>query len=212
MFLVIERLPGVTLESVWARIPHPNRVALMGGIGRMMACVHRELVGSLADLPPQWAPFLEGQIAGCLARHTRLGSPEFLLRELVDYVREGAPLIPTAFRPVILTGEYTPFNLLVQEHNGWWEHSGMIDFGDAMIGPPEYDFLGPSTFLCAGNSELVRAWMQTYGVGAQVSNEQRQRWMTLLLLHRYSYPKAQIRIPGWEASGSIAELAEKIWP
>jgi len=81
-----------------------------------------------------------------------------------------------------------------------------------VIGPPEYDFLGPSTFLCEGHPDLVRAWMRTYGLGTQVSDEQRRRWMTLLLLHRYSHPHAQVRIPGWETCGSISELAEKISP
>jgi hygromycin-B 7''-O-kinase len=47
---------------------------------------------------------------------------------------------------VILTGEYTPFNLL---HQGGGL-SALFDFGDGLVGPREYDWLGPMCFLAAG--------------------------------------------------------------
>ena len=51
------------------------------------------------------------QIAGCRARHTRLGLAQKFLDGFDDLLRDAATLIPLDKPPVILTGEYIPENL-----------------------------------------------------------------------------------------------------
>jgi aminoglycoside phosphotransferase (APT) family kinase protein len=48
----------------------------------------------------------------------------------------------------MLTGEFTPFNLLAEGA----QLSGMIDFGDGLVGPREYDWLGPLCFFVEGQA------------------------------------------------------------
>jgi len=54
---------------------------------------------------------------------------------------------------VILTGEYTPFNLL--HHGGGL--SAVFDFGDGLVGPRECDWLGTLCFLAAGDAARIDA-------------------------------------------------------
>jgi hygromycin-B 7''-O-kinase len=58
----------------------------------------------------------------------------------------------------MLTGEYTPMNLLVSQGGHGCHLSGMFDFGDGLIGPRESDWLGPLCFLAAGNAERCTAF------------------------------------------------------
>ena len=50
------------------------------------------------------------QIAGCRARHTRLGLPQKFLDGFDELLRDAATLIPLDRPPVILIGEYIPEN------------------------------------------------------------------------------------------------------
>ncbi|MBK9682361.1 MAG: phosphotransferase, partial [Betaproteobacteria bacterium] len=69
------------------------------------------------------------------------------------------PAGPRARGPeVILTGEYTPFNLLYQGG----KLSAMFDFGDGLVGPREYDWLGPMCFLAAGDASRLDAFFDGY--------------------------------------------------
>jgi hygromycin-B 7''-O-kinase len=107
---------------------------------------------------------------------------------------------------VILTGEYTPMNLL----HGAAGIVGMFDFGDGLVGPREYDWLGPLCFLAAGHAERCDAFMEGYE--APRGRAWREPLLRLLLLHRYSNLPIQIACKGWEQAETFEALAELIWP
>ncbi|WP_245676875.1 phosphotransferase family protein [Oligoflexus tunisiensis] len=213
-YIIMSRLPGVTLENVWPRLGNLAKAALLQDIGRIMSRVHAVPVGHLMDLPPAWTPFFAQQIAHARARHTRLGMPRWFTDSVDAFVQKALPLLSGSFQPVILTGEYTPFNLLVLDEPEVTRIAGMIDFGDAMIGTPEYDLLGPLLFSCEGRPNLVKALLSGYGYAEADQNRTlRRRLMLLQILHRYSDFRAQLRIPGGlDRVHSIEELEELIWP
>jgi hygromycin-B 7''-O-kinase len=128
-------------------------------------------------------------------------------------LKEAEKIIPSDFKAVILTGEYTPFNLMTDRRT---DHAltGMIDFGDTMIGYHEYDLLGPSVFLCEGNPVLVQSLLHGYGyLKNDINPSLRRRLMTLQILHRYSNFNSQLRIPDWQHKvHSILQLEQLIWP
>ena len=140
--------------------------------------------------------------------------PIWFLREVETFVQQNLPLLPSDFRSVILTGEYTPFNLMAEPGKSGWQLSGMIDFGDAMVGYREYDLLGPSLFLAQGNPDFIRSLFLGYGYSlAELTPELRRRLMLLQILHRYSNFETQLRIPGWKVKvQSVSELGQLIWP
>jgi hygromycin-B 7''-O-kinase len=152
--------------------------------------------------------FLAAQVEGCRRRHERL--PAHLLAELEPYLQRTRDVLPTAIAPKILTGEYTPGNLLMRLRGGRWEIAGLIDFGDVMVGLGEYDLLGPSTFLAGGDGTLVRALLDGYG--QEEDGGLRERLMRMLLLHRYSNLGAQVQIADWRRAPTLEALAGRIWP
>ncbi len=212
-YVILSKLPGESLERVWPGLTIVEKVACMQQIGRIMASVHSVPVGDLFDLDPPWQPFLQSQVAQCQARHKRLGMPAWFLNEIETYVHSKSILLPNEPR-VILTGEYTPFNLLASNIDSQWQITGMIDFGDAMVGFREYDFLGPCLFLGEGNARLIDALFAGYGYANPRFNDAlRSRLLLLAILHRYSHLRAQIRIDDWLARvHSLPDLERLIFP
>jgi hygromycin-B 7''-O-kinase len=213
-FIMMSRLPGVTLEQVWPRLPDADKIAILTDIGRIMARVHAVPVGGLHDLPPLWSDFFPMQLQKCRARHERLGMPRWFVDAVDAFVQANLRLLPRDFEAVILTGEYTPFNLLVPDQSHVNAIGGMIDFGDAMVGYREYDLLGPWLFSCEGRADFVKALLTGYGYAPTAQNQElRRRLFLLQILHRYSDFKAQVRIPSWEDSvESFETLEEILWP
>src|SRR5689334_21187204 len=133
-YLVITRLAGVLGSQAWPMLPEAQKERVLGEIGATIAEVQRVPPAALLDIEPGWTEFLRGQIAGCRARHERLGLAAKFLDGLDDLLRDAAALIPVNAPPVILTGEYIPENFLLAEDSGEWRLAGLIDTGDVMTG------------------------------------------------------------------------------
>ena len=133
-YLVMTRMSGVNGKEAWASLPEDQRESVLSQVGEIIAEVQRIPLGDLSRLQPRWEQFIPRQIEGCRARHERLGLPRKYLDGLDDFLRDAAVLIPVNAAPVILTGEYNPENIFLEEHCGRWRLAALIDFGDAMTG------------------------------------------------------------------------------
>ncbi len=201
-YLVISRLAGVPLVRAWPALTEPQRLLALRDVGRLAAQAHELPVAPLAAFAPAWPAFIQRQRAGCMHRQQRTGLPAHLMAQLQPFIEGALPSGPD----VVLTGEYTPMNLMW----GGQALSGMFDFGDGLIGPREYDWLGPLCFLAAGHAGRVQALMAGYGV--ELDADLRLQLLRLLLLHRYSHLPAQITCPGWQQEADFEALAALIWP
>ena len=201
-YLVMTKLVGEPLTATWPAMNQAQRCTLLYALGALAAQVHALAPGPLVALSPRWADFIATQRSRCLARQQRNGLPAHLLAQLPDFIAGELPAGPD----VALTGEYTPFNLFTIDH----KLAAMFDFGDGLVGPREYDWLGPLCFLAAGDAERVAAFMSGYG--ERLDDTMRLKLLRLLLLHRYSNPPGQIKMPGWQQVESFEAAAAFIWP
>jgi hygromycin-B 7''-O-kinase len=213
-YLVITRLPGIVGSEVWPSLPEDQKERVLAEIGATIAEVQRAPPGALLDIEPRWDVFFRQQVAGCRARHERLGLPQKFLDGLDDLLCDAAGLIPTDPPPVILTGEYIPENFLLADQGGAWRLAGLFDFGDVQTGWGEYDLLGPSAFMAAGRPRRVQSLLGGYGYSrSDVNFALKRRLMALMLLHRASDPIRHICIEGWqEQADNLVQLQELIWP
>jgi hygromycin-B 7''-O-kinase len=198
-YLVMTRLRGTSLQSAWAGYSETQRCAVLERIGNVAAEVHALPAQALQEVAPQWGDFIAQQRRGCHARQERKGLPPHLLADLDRFLE---PLDDSS-DGVILTGEYTPMNLFVEGDR----LVAMFDFGDGLVGPREYDWLGPMCFLAAGQRARHDAFLLGYG-----GSLDRRRLLRLLLLHRYSNLPAQLAIEDWRDASDLDELAAHIWP
>jgi hygromycin-B 7''-O-kinase len=213
-YLVITRLGGILGAQAWPALEEAEKVRVLGDVGETIADVQRVPIGELSGIEPSWHQFMQRQIDGCRARHTRLGLAAKFLDGLDEFVGRAVALIPRDAPPVILTGEFIPENFLMSRQRGNWRLAGLIDFGDVLPGWGEYDLLGPSAFMTAGRAPRVRSLFEGYGyTNAEIGTPLKHRLMALLLLHRASDPVRHICIEGWQdRAGDLFELAELLWP
>ncbi len=197
-WLAMSRLQGHALDTTWAGLPEAARAALLVHVGEVAAALHGLPVAPMQAAAPAWPAFLAGQRARCEARQRRTGLPAHLLAQLPAFLDGPVPEGPG----VVLTGEFTPFNLLVDEAG---RLRGMIDFGDGLVGPREYDWLGPMCFLVQGHPGRLDALFR--GLGRPAPREQREALLRLLLLHRYSHLPVQLQVPGWRSATDFTALA-----
>ena len=201
-WLAMTRLPGRTLDTCWSALPEPTRLALVHRIGQVAAELHALPVAPMQAVAPEWPVFLAGQRSRCALRQQRTGLPPQLLAQLAAFLEGPVPAGPD----VMLTGEFTPFNLLAEGA----QLSGMIDFGDGLVGPREYDWLGPLCFFVEGQAARAEAFFAGYGL--PVPRDRRDALLRLLLLHRYSHLPAQMQMPDWQSAKDFTALARHWLP
>lgn len=213
-YLAMTRLPGISGKEAWPLLSEAQKLHLLSELGGAIAQVQQVPSAPLAHLEPHWRDFLPRQIEGCKARHRRLGLKPKLLDELDTLLEEARAIIPLDPKPVILTGEYVPENLLLSRDGDRWRLSGIIDFGDAMTGLGEYDLLGPSVFMSAGSARRVEALLRGYGYAkSDIDERLTRRLLALMFLHRFSDPRRHIAIEGWEDRiASLFEFERLLWP
>jgi hygromycin-B 7''-O-kinase len=195
------QLPGQLLLARWPHMTEPARLALLRELGATARAVQALPVGEQAQRAPAWPDFIARQRTQCLARQQRTGLPAHLLAQVSSFLEGPLPSGPD----VLLTGEYTPMNLLVDAQD---RLCGMFDFGDGLIGPGAYDALGPLCFLCNGDRARVQAWFDGL---QQVVPADPTPLLRLLLLHRYSHLPAQLAsLPQWQDSPNLVHLAHRL--
>lgn len=182
-------------------------------LGELIREVHGLPTDGLEAIDCHWQQFIEKQMAQCVEQHRRKGLPKVLLQQLPAYLNTCKEVLPQIKKPVLLTGEYTPMNFLVKQLDGIWHISGLIDFGDAMLGLPEYDLLGPGAFLIQGNKQLLRTFLMSYGyLPHELTRSLSHQQAALMLLHQYSNLNIQVRIPNWQDKvRSLEELENLVW-
>lgn len=211
-YLVMSYLPGQTLQSVWDQISESNRCEILSQIGHLIKSVHTLPAQNRPLLDPPWDIFWQHQQAHVMKRHGQQGFPEHLWQALAVYLESDLTLPESLNSHVLLTGEYTPMNLMVSNKDDHWHLSAMFDFGDCMIGPAFYDLLGPLSFLVAGQPPRLKAFLDAYGLTDYDPKQMPRLCLAYLLLHRYSNPRFQIKIPDWQQAESLDALAAMIWP
>ncbi len=212
-WLIITKLSGTVGSEVWPLLTEDERGHVIEQVGQSIAEVQAVAPRELATMGPTWPQFLSRQTQNCIERHRSHGLAAHLLEDLAALLIDAPSVLAEDARPVILTGEWIPENLLLDQTSEGWRLAAVIDFGDVMTGRGEYDLLGPSTFMCAGVPSHVRRLLEGYGVKAPEYDEaMRQRLLTLMLLHRASDLR-KINIAGWENSiERLRDLQNLIWP
>lgn len=209
----MSQLEGALLEGLWEKLDHSNKIIIIRELGSLIHEVHSLPTEGLEAIDCHWKEFINQQINRCVARHQETGLTDTLLQQIPTYLNSIKNILSAIKKPVILTGEYTPMNFLVKQEAGIWHIHGLIDFGDSMLGLPEYDLLGPGAFLIQGDKILLRVFLSSYGYfPEEMTNTLSHKLTALMLLHRYSRLNVQIRIEDWEKKvKSLDDLEKLVW-
>lgn len=209
-YLIMSRISGQPLSSVWDRLSSDDRVRLCRGIGETAAALHALDSAPVAHLEPNWNSFIAGQRRHAVARQVESGLASEWTSQIESFL-ESVPL--PSRQPALLHTELAREHFFVSDGTGRWELSGLLDFEPAMVGQPEYEFASVGLFVSRGDSALLRACFQGYGYGDdQLDSELARRCLAYTLLHRYSRLTWYFEFMPIEGLQSLDELAQAWWP
>ena len=174
-YLVMTLVPGAPAEEIWSDLTDPQRIDIARQLGELMKRLHRQ--GGVAELGTDWDAFIEERITRAEDFHAA-GEP---WRNWIHERLTGFHEPP--FSPVLLHADITADHVLLSRTARGWRITGLIDFGDAMMGHPFYEFIAPLAFYCFGDPSASRALLDGYAL--DLTPEITDRLTTYCLLHKY---------------------------
>lgn len=184
-YIIMSELKGTLLIDIFDTLTLEEKAEIARDLGKLINEVHRSTVTDDKNEQLAWNHFIKGQFENLVDHHKQNELNENLQTQLSDYVNEET--LKSTNQLVLLTGEYTPFNLIMNKENGMWKFTGLIDFADCFVGNSKYDLLGPIAFMFYPNKGLNRIFLESYGYKPEECNDELQKeLMTYLLLHRFS--------------------------
>lgn len=210
-YIIMTKLSGTLLEKLWHTLNDSNKLVIIKELGSLIREVHSLPINGLESIDCKWTIFIENQIKNCIENHISKKLPTYLVEQIPSYISMVSKSLLKIDKPVLLTGEYTPMNFLVTNTAGIWHISGLIDFGDSMLGNYQYDLIGPGAFLIQGNKQLLKAFLISYGyLPNELNSETSHQLTALMLLHKYSNLEIQIRIKDWQNKVSSLKDLEQL--
>ena len=212
-YIMMTKLDGTLLETLWESLAYSNKKIIIHELGALIKEVHAIPTDGLEEIDCHWETFIHQQITNCVNQHRSRRLVETLVQQIPGYLASIEKSLRSIHKPVLLTGEYTPMNFMVKKMDDTWHIDSLFDFGDAMLGLSEYDLLGPGAFLIQGDQSLLREFLIAYGYSTAQMNQNLSHQLTaLMLLHKYSHLKVQIRINEWENKvKTIQDLERLVW-
>jgi hygromycin-B 7''-O-kinase len=174
-YLVMSHVPGVPAGEVWRTLSAEDRISIGCQIGEAIRLLHQT---SLPDgLPADWPSFIKERIDRAESHHHAPEPWRSWIRQQLAGFRE------PELEHVLLNCDLTEDHILLLEQNGRWTISGIIDFGDARIGHPYYDFIAPLAHYAYGEPEVSKALLMGYGL--EVTDSVTESLTKYCLLHEF---------------------------
>ncbi len=212
--LVTTRVPGRDLGGRMQDVPREDRCGFAAAAGEALARMHALPVEAFAGLEVH-GPEFEGRRRGLAPdAQRRWGLPGPLVEELRAMLAASPPLLAPDARPVPVHADLHHENLMAEERDGRWRATGIIDFGDAALGPPEFDLSTPALFLGRGDPAVLDALFAGYGIpGARGDAVFRRRLLLWMFLHPFGdMSRFLYRGEGRPPRASLAEFEGELLP
>ncbi len=200
-YLALTIVPGLPALDVWSDLEVDQRADVVRQLGELMRKLHGH--PPVHELAVDWDNFIGERIAAC-DHHHRAEEP---WRSWIHGQLDGFTEPP--FTPVLLSADITEDHLLLSQDQDQWLITGFIDFGDAMMGHPYYDFIAPLAFYCFGEPDLSYVLLDAYGL--EPTDQTTRRLTTYCLLHRFeAAPKSGLQVDRTTADSDLYGL-RSVW-
>lgn len=206
-YLVSERLPGVSAREVHTTLNDRERVALGRAVGEVLAALHRVPCDDLPALAVDWNAFAQERAGACVDLQLRHGFEAHALASWPMLLAEAAPLVPDA-RRALLHADLHYEHVLLEQRGGAWTLTGVLDFGDAVRGHPEYDLITPVFLVVGAHREALRALFEA--AGFRCDERTSRRMMAWSVMHRFNALTRYLPTP--RSPDALTILRERYWP
>lgn len=213
-YLVLTRVPGRPVGEVWAGMGAAGRRRIATQIGEMISRLRSVPVDGLEPLTVDWQTFLSEQVESAPSRHGGSGFAWDLPGQMREYLVSAVETLAGDTDAVLVLADITDEHVMVSESDGNWNMVSYVDFGDAMIGHPDYEIVAPGVDIAKGDADVLRALLVAAGYPeSELDDCLRRRLMMYTLLHRYvKLGEVLPPIPQASGAGDLEELSRIMWP
>lgn len=211
-YIIVTAVQGVPLLETWNSMETSDKEHIAARCGEFMSILHSTPTEGLEAIAVDWPAFVESQIQECKDQLFQTSIDEHWIDSVVEFASALPPLYEPDFRPVLLSADVTNEHLLVSERGGRWEVTGFIDFGDAMLGHPHYDFVAPGALITRSSPSLQQAMLLAYGYSSnQLNATLADQLMAYTLIHRFFNIPELLEQFGARPPAGFDDLKKELW-
>ena len=163
-YLIMTAVPGATAEEIWDDLPRAEQLAIARQLGEITAAIHRLPTAELAEIEKKFGykqeliELFESRRAAEIESAERLSKQqrETLLRFLRGEAREYVEGQST-----LTHWDLAHNHVYLSAMDGATKVSGIIDWGEALLGPAEWDVVYLWFWTFSGDREAMRECLGT---------------------------------------------------
>ncbi|WP_281556915.1 phosphotransferase [Thalassomonas sp. RHCl1] len=200
LYVVMTKLSGVSLADVWQELSQDDKLLLVQQLGQFIRELHRLALPADHKMKVNWEDYLEQLKENCVPRHQRKGVNADLVMQIEAYLAQQELTFDDG-ADIFIHMDLHPWNLMVEQKGGQYCLSGVLDFGDAIVGRSRLlELLTPMLFMCQGNEALVQTLLESYALLDVTDKEKlRQQLMAIALLRPacdFNFVLSQVPVSG----------------
>jgi len=213
-YIVVEFIHGQSIGEQFDRLSDGQKKQAAGDLGSMIAGLHSLPVptGGPFDAGLEgYTAFIAAQRAGQIATPNP-ALPAHLAAGLGDYLLEPHELLEDDRPPHLIHADLTGDHLMGVVENGAWHTTGLIDFGDAMVGTLYYELAAVMTIMFPGDRAALGGFLTRYRPSSGQMTDFPRRCLCTALLHRFDAMGPLFEAhPHLAACSTLDELARAVW-
>jgi aminoglycoside phosphotransferase (APT) family kinase protein len=209
-YLLLSGIPGDTAENVWDELERSQQLALARDFGAITAAIHR--------LPQEELAAIEQQFGG-RSQHTRAWKKQrtaeieatgaFSVQQrddLLRFLHEEAPQLLDG-QLKVTHYDLAHNHIYLSQESGTWQVTGIIDWAEAMLGPPEWDVAYLWFWTFTRDREAMRESLRTLYADSPPPERFARRCMAALL---YTSSMALLWPYFAERGGAVESIAREM--
>ncbi|WP_018690933.1 phosphotransferase family protein [Algicola sagamiensis] len=212
-YICMTQLEGEGLWDIWSELNEEEQCQLAYQTGQFAQSLHQTSITKTFSFEQDWHTFLAQQRQGCYANRKRQGLKENLLEQIPSFIEKYTGESPES-KYYLMHTDLHPGNLMGRRTSQGWELSGVIDFGDAVMGADiRFDFATSGIFMALGNASVFRAFLAGYGFTVLNHRDFQYHLMALSLLrHTGELNFLLSHVPGCDQLGTWEDIAQVFFP
>jgi hygromycin-B 7''-O-kinase len=214
VFVISSRLRGSSLADVWPTLDVDQKLPIMLQVGQLLRELRSVTFDADIAIKVDWPHYIDTLISACMARHQRRAMPAHLAAQVMPYLLAAGDFsCPAQARFIHM--DIHPWNLMAHNDLGRWTLTGLLDFGDAIVGNCDrFELLTPLMFMAQGDPILAKALLDSYGLLDDVdATTLRQQLMATALIRPDSDVGFCMRqVPATGPRDSWEQIALQMFP
>ena len=212
-YLILAYVPGVAWRDCVRGLKIGEQINMLQALGEIIRAVHGTPLPPAGDWPSldDWQRLIDTRlphVADELRQQTALSSR--IIEEIGQWL---SSIDWPAFRPCLCHADLTEDHLLLSQESGQWQIGGLIDWADAEVAPPLYEWVTLWFSLCRRQHYLLDAFLAGYD-GSLSTEVSAGQMLAFTFLHRFGAAMLNEVLSPEEqrAVGNLKELEQQMFP